>query len=1025
MTKLTKYFISYSPSASLEFALRLCDDLVGGSPSFDTWMDKRDLRPGVDWDKQVPEAISACDGLIFVMTPDSVEDQSVCKPEWGRALKYKKAIVPLKCHAEVEAPFRLSSRQYIDFTGDYKQALAKLRNHLRWLDSSEGVLQSLRDQLADAERDLRRAADEQRQARVLDDIALLKKQIADQEELIKNPGGVARRVEQAIALGLERERQPAKPAGGLKSGRFINPPPGAAPGYFQNRHVETGLVGEFLKDEAERLMMVVGRGGTGKTAMVCRLLKSIEGGRLPDDGGALEVDGIVYLSANGSRRVTTPNIFADLCKLLPDGVAAQLDALYKNPQVNTAGKMGALLSHFTGGRTVLLLDNFEDVLDPEAADIKDPELDEALRALLALEQHSVKAILTTRIPPRSLALVQPGRQTRVDLDEGLESPYAENILREMDADGKVGLRDAPDALLREAREHTRGYPRALEALFAILSADRSTTLREVLDDAKKMLPENVVRDLVGEAFSRLDTAAQQVMQALAVYRHPVRPAAVDYLLQPYRRGLDGTAVLSRLFNMHFARKEAGRYYLHPVDRAYAFDRIPEGSAADREAGEPPYTQYALLHRAAEYFRQTRLPRDDWKSIEDLAPQLAEFDLRCEGHDYDAAAEVLIEFSFDYLYRWGYYRLMIELHGRLSGKLSDINYQIVNASSLGSACTAIGRHDEGIACHEQALEIARRQESPYAVRVSMGNIAIAYRSQGRVGRAMKYIEVALEIARALKDKGGEGSLLGLRANCYGDLGEMEKAAENYELSIKIAREVKDRGEELSNLVNLGGLYGDLGEVAQAFDYFEKSLDIARAEKERRFEGANLTNMAEVLVDGGSHPEAIKCATDAAAIGEDIGAPDLSSYAYGYLALARLYAGQTDEALAAVEDALRYNDVSNNHYVLSLKGVALARQRQAAEASKAFSAALAQAEMLLVNNPRSYKALDTKGVALCGKSLCDGANKIGEAVEAFRAARAICNKQGIVTRLLRLLDELAASNPAGTLALAAAREAAAGR
>src|SRR3712207_7099478 len=45
-----------------------------------------------------------------------------------------------------------------------------------------------------------------------------------------------------------------------------------------------------------RLMTVVGRGGIGKTAMVCRLLKSLEGGRLPDEGGDLSVDGIVYLS---------------------------------------------------------------------------------------------------------------------------------------------------------------------------------------------------------------------------------------------------------------------------------------------------------------------------------------------------------------------------------------------------------------------------------------------------------------------------------------------------------------------------------------------------------------------------------------------------------------------------------------------------------------------------------------------------------------------------------------------------------
>jgi hypothetical protein len=54
----------------------------------------------------------------------------------------------------------------------------------------------------------------------------------------------------------------------------------------------------------------------------------------------------------------------------------------------------------------------------------------------------------------------------------------------------------------------------LEALVAILAADRNTTLPELLADAKRM-PENVVEELVGEAFSRLDAQAQQVMQALS------------------------------------------------------------------------------------------------------------------------------------------------------------------------------------------------------------------------------------------------------------------------------------------------------------------------------------------------------------------------------------------------------------------------------------------------------------------------------------------------------------------------------
>ena len=152
-----------------------------------------------------------------------------------------------------------------------------------------------------------------------------------------------------------------------------------------------------------------------------------------------------------------PNLFADLCRLLPAEQAGRLDALYRDPKVSAGDKMASLLAALPAEPVVLLLDNLEDLLD-EGRALRDGELDEVLRALLRAAGHGVKAIVTTRVPPGELLLVHPERQQRLDLDEGLASPYAENILRAMDRDGKVGLRDAPEDLLATARERTRGYP---------------------------------------------------------------------------------------------------------------------------------------------------------------------------------------------------------------------------------------------------------------------------------------------------------------------------------------------------------------------------------------------------------------------------------------------------------------------------------------------------------------------------------------------------------------------------------------
>jgi hypothetical protein len=121
-----------------------------------------------------------------------------------------------------------------------------------------------------------------------------------------------------IETGLDRERQPEKLVSVERRAKFVNPPPMTAPGYFQDRQVETGLVADFLRTPELRVMTVVGRGGVGKTAIVCRLLKALEAGRLPDEPGELSVDGIVYLTPVGAHPVSFPNVFADLCRLLPD-----------------------------------------------------------------------------------------------------------------------------------------------------------------------------------------------------------------------------------------------------------------------------------------------------------------------------------------------------------------------------------------------------------------------------------------------------------------------------------------------------------------------------------------------------------------------------------------------------------------------------------------------------------------------------------------------------------------------------------
>src|SRR5687768_212302 len=114
------YFVSYSRVDGTDFAVRLADELEAGPPSYRAWVDVRELQPGrQDWDDQLVDAIKTCRGLLFVMSDDSVQSSSGCKNEWVWALKYKKPVIPVRMASGAALPFRLGSRQYVDFSQSF------------------------------------------------------------------------------------------------------------------------------------------------------------------------------------------------------------------------------------------------------------------------------------------------------------------------------------------------------------------------------------------------------------------------------------------------------------------------------------------------------------------------------------------------------------------------------------------------------------------------------------------------------------------------------------------------------------------------------------------------------------------------------------------------------------------------------------------------------------------------------------------------------------------------------------------
>jgi tetratricopeptide (TPR) repeat protein len=700
----------------------------------------------------------------------------------------------------------------------------------------------------------------------------------------------------------------------------------------------------------------------------------LEKEHFPNDLGEAKADGIVYLSEIGSHKVNVPNIYADLLQLLPADTANKLDSLYRQPKVPIGEKVRFLLEEFQKYPVVLLLDNFELFVDTETGNLVDSELKNLLENILLAPQHSIKIIITTRVPARDLALVEPSRNLPLHLDEGLKSPYAENILRAMDSDGRAGFRDASDEQLNRARELTLGYPRALESLFAIISVDRYTSIEELL---AVELPDTVVESLVGEAFSRLDANSQKVMQTLAVYNRPVPPSAVDFLLQFHVPGINSSPILTRLVGMHFARREAGRFYLHPTDRVYAFNRIP-GEESNKPIGKGArsriWHQRALLLRAADYYAEARKPQNEWKKLEDLSAQLAEFDLRYAAQDYDAAGNVILELCYEHIMTWGHSYLSIELCLSLKDKIKSTQMRVYNLNVLGSAHVNIGKAKEALDYYQQGLAIAQISENRHLEGMTLGNLAAVYIELGDISKAMESTEQALIISREFKDEASEASSLGNLGLAYADLGDPQKAIEFYEQTLIIYTKVDKQRLQAVTFENYGDALLDLSDTERAIEYYQHAIQIANA----------------------------------------IDFAQTQSYARWGLAQAKLMKNDLDDAYAITAEAQLYNVPQSNHDIYTLQGIIALRKNDPVNAASSFQTSISHADKILADTPEYYDALDAKGLALSGLVLVEGKEYIAFAKETFRLARKITDAAGIVNRVLRLFDELAKADTEGILA-----------
>lgn len=266
--------------------------------------------------------------------------------------------------------------------------------------------------------------------------------------------------------------------------------------------------------------------------------------------------------------------------------------------------------------------------------------------------------------------------------------------------------------------------------------------------------------------------------------------------------------------------------------------------------------------------------------------------------------------------------------------------------MGLSYLDIGKLGVAVMYFEQAVTVARTEESAQLEGESLGNLGLAYVAMGYIDRAIEFFEEHLAIAQKLDDQSEECRALGNLGRAYRRMGKQEEAVRLHERELAIARKLNDRFKEAVALYSLGETYREYGDVPQAVSLYKKSLALARENGDRARVRSILNGMGRVYLDSDDVKEAAALFRQSLEIAREMGDRIGEGIALGSLGDLYRKMGKPDRAIELYNLALTISQESNDRRKelrnLNRLGDIYFEQKQFGEARDHYEAALGMAQ-----------------------------------------------------------------------------------
>ncbi|MBT9317949.1 WD40 domain-containing protein [Leptothoe spongobia] len=357
---------------------------------------------------------------------------------------------------------------------------------------------------------------------------------------------------------------------------------------FYGRRQELKILSHWLVENQCRLVLLLGMGGIGKTALAAKLAQQIQA----------EFDYLIWRSLRNAPPIQ--ELLTELLTFLSNQQTTDLSDSDLPDSID--GKLAQMGQYLQSARCLIVLDNLEPILsndDSTGAYRAGYEGYGQLLRWVGETQHQSCLLLTSREKPRGLGAKEtkegPIRSLQLS---GLENTSAQALLREKDCSISA---DEGQALVQSYG----GNPLALKIVATTIQELFGGETARFLDQGMTVFGD--IEDLLEQQFGRLSFLEQQVMTWLALRREWSTISELQQDLYPPVLLPDLLAVLEALQRRSLIEKQVATFTQQPVVMEYVTGCFIAQVCEEIQAGRiDSLNCYALSQaQAKDYIREAQ------------------------------------------------------------------------------------------------------------------------------------------------------------------------------------------------------------------------------------------------------------------------------------------------------------------------------------------------------------------------------------------------------------------------------------